>query len=395
MVSTIGTSEAPLIGFAGGGSGGHLFPALAVAEAMRCRLPHARFVLFGTDRSIDQQIISDAGFDLVKQPLLPVSTALWRWPSTLRSYRASMRLCRRSIHHDKPAVIVGTGGLGSVPPMRLALKKGIPTALLNPDLIPGRANRYLAKHAHVIFTQWEASSEHLPTSAKVRVTGCPVRAAFQSGKIADAHERFNLDPSKKTLLITGASQGARTINQAVVALLDEIEALTQWQVLHLAGQLDFESVASAYDGRTLRACVLPFTHQMSAAMSVATLVVSRAGASTLAELAAMGCPSILLPYPFHKDMHQLANARMMAQHGAAVVLDDMKQPSLNAPVLRDVLMPLLGVQKRLAVMASAAQSVGRPDAASMVADEILSLVCDQRTKVMSESTEPDYCTGRS
>jgi len=130
-------------------------------------------------------------------------------------------------------------------------------------------------------------------------------------------------------------------------------------------------------------------------MSVATLVVSRAGASTLAELAAMGCPSVLLPYPFHKDMHQLANARMMAQQGAAVVLDDMKQPSLNASALREVLMPLLGDQKRLAVMANAAQSVGRPNAASTVADEILSLACDQRAEVMSESTEPDYCTGRS
>ncbi len=394
MVSAIGTSDAPLIGFAGGGTGGHLYPALAVAEALRRQLPHARFVFFGTNRPIDQQIIGQAGYELVKQTLSPLSAAPWRWPSILHHYRASMRRCNRRFDRDMPAMMIGTGGLGSVPPMRIAMQLGLPTALLNPDLLPGRANRYLAKRADIVFTQWETSTKHLPPNINIRVTGCPVREAFQSHKIVDAHQRFNLDPNKKTLLVTGASQGARTINQAVVALLDDIQALPQWQVLHLAGQLDFESVTQAYTGRTIQSSVLPFTHQMSAAMSIASLVISRAGASTLSEIATMGCPSLLLPYPFHKDMHQLANAEMMAQHGASLVIKDLKSVAKNVPALRAVLLPLLNDEKRLATMATAARDIGRPGAASAVASEILTIACGQRNEKANESMEPDFCMGR-
>ncbi len=394
MVSSIGTSDAPLIGFAGGGTGGHLYPALAVVEALKLQLPHARFVFFGTDRPIDQQIIGQAGYDLVKQSLSPLSTAPWRWPGIMRSYRKSKKLCQKRFSRDKPTMIIGTGGLGSVPPMRLAMKMGIPTALLNPDLLPGRANRNLAKRTNIVFTQWENSTKHLPPKTNIRVTGCPVREAFINHKFVDAHERFNLDPNKKTLLVTGASQGARTINQTVIALLDDIQMLPQWQVLHLAGQLDYESVKQAYTGQKIASSVLPFTHQMSAAMSIAALVISRAGASTLSELATMGCPSLLLPYPFHKDMHQLANAEMMAQHGAAVVMKDMKNVSQNAPAMRKILMSLLNDEKQLAAMAQATSEVARPDAAAEVAKEILALVYGKTHATADESMEPDFCMGR-
>jgi len=394
MVSTIGTSDAPLIGFAGGGTGGHLYPALAVVEALRRQLPHARFVFFGTDRPIDQQIIRQAGYDLVKQSLSPLSPAPWRWPNILRRYRASKWLCHKRFHRDAPTMLIGTGGLGSVPPMRLALKMGIPTALLNPDALPGRANRYLAKRANIVFTQWETSTKFLPASANIRLTGCPVREAFQTNPIPDAHERFNLDPNKKTLLVTGASQGARTINQAVIALLDDLPSMPQWQVLHLAGQLDYESVTKAYADRAIQSCVLPFTHQMPAAMSIASLVVSRAGASTLSELATMGCPSLLFPYPFHKDMHQLANAEMMAKNGASMVIKDMKNATQNASALRKILLPLLRDENQLEHMASAAREVARPEAAATIASEMISLAYGRRVKTTSESMEPDFCLGR-
>jgi len=133
---------------------------------------------------------------------------------------------------------------------------------------------------------------------------------------------------------------------------------------------------------------------MSAAMSIASLVISRAGASTLSEIATMGCPSLLLPYPFHKDMHQLANAEMMAQHGASLVIKDLKNVAINAPALRAVLLPLLNDEKRLATMANAARDVGRPGAASAVASEILTLAYGPRDEKANESMEPDFCMGR-
>ncbi len=366
-------SESPLIVFAGGGTGGHLFPALAISGALRNRLPGVRFVFFATQRPIDARILARTGCDLVQQTLPAIRRAPWRWLRMYLDFRRSSQLCRSRFRDDPPAMVVGTGGLGSVPAVREAIHAGIPTALLNPDAIPGRANRYLADSVDVVFAQWEEAASQLPRSAHVVVSGCAVRPEFNHASREAGIERFGLDASRKTLLITGASQGARTVNEAVIANLAFLESHGNWQVLHLTGDLDYRDVCEAYEARSIRSSVLSFTDHVAEALGAADLVIARAGASTLAEITAVGRASILMPYPYHKDNHQLANARCLVRASAARIIHDKVDPIQNGPELRQVLEQLLVDDEARSAMASAARRMGRGQAASQIADRIVGM----------------------
>lgn len=366
--------SSPLIVFAGGGTGGHLYPALAIMQALRGLLPDVRFLFFSSQREIDDRILTRANVEPVRQPLAPLSRLPWRWPGVIRRFRESSRLCRARFDRDRPAVVVGTGGLASVPAVQEAVRAGVPTALLNPDLLPGRANRLLSRRVHVIFAQWSDTIGHLRSRTHVIVSGCPVRPEFTRPDRSAGLQRFGFQATRKTLLITGASQGARSINQAVVANLDFLESRPDWQVLHLTGHADYEAVERAYRNRAIPAAVMPFTEHMADALAAADLVVARAGASTLAEITAVGRASVLMPYPYHRDRHQWANAGYLAKAGAARFLRDAVAPAVNGPALRQTLEPLMADEKDRASIASAARRIGRPDAASQIARSLVSLM---------------------
>ena len=363
-------SDAPLVVFAGGGTGGHIFPALAIAETLRDRDPDVRFTFFGTQRPFDQRIVGRTDCELVQQAMPGLQRAPWRWPRIYLGYRQARRLCRSRFEEDRPAVVIGTGGLGSVPAVREAISAGIPTALLNPDVIPGRANRHLVGSVDMVFVQWEEAVKHFPRCANVVVSGCPVRSQFHAVTREAGLERFKLDPARKTLLVTGASQGARSINDAIVANLEFLESQRGWQVLHLTGDLDHKAVREAYVGRSVKSSVLPFTEHMAEALGVADLVVARAGASTLAEVTAVGRASILRPYPHHRDRHQHANARCLVRASAARIVHDKIDPAINAPMVRGVLEQLMTDDEVRKAMAAAARRMGRGQAASQIADHI-------------------------
>lgn len=368
--------DAPLFAFAGGGTGGHLYPALAVAGELRARVPRARILFFGTDRPIDRHILQETDCELLPQSLPRLSMVPWRWPKLVSGYRRAGADCRSHLLRRKPVIVIGTGGAGSYPAVRQAARAGIPTALLNPDAVPGRANRHLAPLTDCIFVQWESTSACFEDETHVEVTGCPVRRAFLKATRADGIQRFGLDPKLKTLLITGASLGARTINEAIVANLIHITQTPGWQILHLAGHGEFESVRDAYAKFAVRAVVLPFTEHMGEAIAAADLVVSRAGASTLAELTAIGRASILMPYPFHRDMHQRLNALCLtedAEGPAARLVDDEKLVSRNAPKLREALLGLIRDDAARQALAESARRIGRPDAAAQVAVKLLEI----------------------
>ncbi len=365
--------NAPLIAFAGGGTGGHLFPALAIAEALRRRVPAVRIVFFATQRPIDRRVLGPAKCDVVIQTLPAVSAKPWRWPGVLRGFYQSQRQCRSSYGRRRPAVVIGTGGLGSVPAVREAHRSGIVTAILNPDVYPGRANRRLARFTDVVFAQFDETADWFPPSTNVVVEGCPVRRAFAQTDRGEGCRRFNLDPNLRTLLVTGASQGARSINEAVVANLPFLGAMAGWQIVHISGEPDFTVVVKAYRDRNIPAIVLPFTDHMASALGAADLVVARAGASFLAEITAVGRASVLMPYPHHKNQHQRANANSLARVDAAMLVDDAIEPEANAQRLRAALKSLMGDDLKREDMALAARQHGRPNAADRVADRVLAM----------------------
>jgi len=377
----------PTFAFAGGGTGGHLYPAMAISDAVRECRPDALFLFFVTERAIDERILESCDCDVVPQTLPRFERAPWRWPGILAGLRRSSRSCRSQFHCNRIAAVVGTGGLASVPAVFSARRAGLPTLLLNPDALVGKANKILAPFADIVCVQWEETARFLPRGSRVRALGCPIRSGFSSPMRAHGIGHFGLDPGRKTLLVTGASQGARSINQAVLANLHVLQAFSDWQVIHLTGAQDFAIVAEAYRRTPIPCRVAAFTDRMADALVAADLVVSRAGASTLAEITAVGRPSILMPYPFHKDQHQLMNARCLARASAARIVPDAVDPAMNGPALRRALEQLMSDQEARTAMASAARQMGRPDAARRVAETILALAADRGSLASAESLE--------
>ena len=208
----------------------------------------------------------------------------------------------------------------------------------------------------------------------MRLTGCPIRAEMRSlPQRADAAARLGLDPRLQTLVITGASQGAQTVNEAAIASLASIK-LQGWQILHLSGKDHATAVRQAYRDANFSAGVIDFTPAMEDVWAVADLAISRAGASSCAELTACGVPSILMPYPFHKDMHQRANAKVLVDAGAAILIDDLKERDKNVQKLRPAIESLLYDAPRRQAMSQAAKSLGKPDAAEKVAQVVREIV---------------------
>ena len=363
-------SDSPTILFAGGGTGGHLYPGVSVAQALLERWPHVKPLFVCTTRAIDQTILKPTGFDYIQQPIQPPVKSVGGLLSFWTSWRATRDVLRTIRHERKPIAVLGLGGYAAGPAVKYCADKKIPAAILNPDVIPGKANQYLMKYVQRVCCQFDATREHVPQHRhdKLVITGCPIRNDFAQLPLRDeACARLGIDPTLKTLMITGASQGAQTVNDAVLESLKSIK-LQGWNIVHLAGKDHAEKVRAEYRESKITAVVIDFTPAMADVWAVTDLAVCRAGASTCAELTACGIASILMPYPFHKDMHQRANAQALARNEAAVLIDDKKDRKENAAVLKPVLESLLYDGNKRTQMAAAARAMGKLDAATRVAD---------------------------
>lgn len=364
--------DAPHFVFAGGGTGGHLFPGIAVADALRDLNPAATITFRTTTRDLDRQLLDPTPYRRVPQPVQPFSRRPWHWPGFLLTWGRSVSAARRDFERHRPRAVLGLGGYAAGPAVVAARRMGIRTAILNPDALPGRANRHLAKYADLVVLQWDASRSHFASGVRCEAFGCPIRGAFAAEiDVAAARNRFGLAPQHPVLLVTGASQGARTVNDVLQHIWPEFwQAQPDWQLLHLTGSADESAVRAAYARAGAPAVVVSFTHEMPLALAAADVVITRSGASTLAELTALGRPSILLPYPYHQDRHQHANAQVLVAAGAAVMLEDWKDPARNRGPLLEALMRLADAAVR-ARMAAAARSLARPQAAASVARWLL------------------------
>ena len=354
---------------AGGGTGGHLYPGISVAQAMKTVWPEAKPIFLCTQREIDRVILEPTGFEFVAQPIVPPKRSIGGLLHFWKSWRETKDLVKGIVRERRPAAVLGLGGYAAGVAVKYAAEKSIATAILNPDVIPGKANKYLARYVKAVCCQFVQTRRYLAAEhqTKIRVTGCPIRPEIiQLPPRPEAAARFGLEPNLLTLVVTGASLGALTVNEAVLAVLGQIN-FQGWQLLHLAGREHATVVESGYRQRSLSARVVDFTPAMADVWAVADLAISRAGASSCAELTACGIPSILMPYPYHKDKHQRFNAKALADHGAAVLIDDEKDAGKNAAKLKTVLESLLRDAEKRARMAQAAKQLAHPDAADAVA----------------------------
>ena len=295
----------------------------------------------------------------------------WQIPQFLLSWYRSTSLANQLLRQYQPDGVLGMGGFAAGPLVRAAAKAGIRTALLNPDSVPGKANRYLAKIVDKIFLQWPTNQ--LPAD-KCVVSGCPVRESVVCAEGTTVFDQYGLDKNKMTVLVTGASQGSASINRTIIACLSMMsEFADRWQVLHLAGANSEHEVRTAYQQANpqINWKVLGYEDRMGELLAAADLVISRAGASSVAEFMAAGKVCILYPYPHHRDRHQLINANHVAAAGSAIVLEDLLDQSENAAQLCPILRTLIGDGQTYEKMAAAALRIRSHDAANIVAKYLL------------------------
>ena len=356
--------------FAGGGTGGHLFPGIAVALELKRREPNARLLFVGSERELEQTILSRHGLEhhsLPVESLRELTRHPWRFAT--RNW-AAWRAARQMMRAERPSVVVGLGGYASAPLVWQASRARCPIVLLEQNVIPGRTTRWLSRSASLVCTSFAETRERLPRGVKVEVTGNPVRREIAefTANLATA------STAPRELLVLGGSQGADSLNEAVVAALRLVsEAHSGWRVAHQTGTRQVETIRRVYAELSIDAVVEPFFDDMLARYRAASLVVSRAGATTLAELACCGLPMILLPYPHAADDHQRANAFAFAERGAAIVVEHLTNAEATAAALSSPLKTLLTDESRREMMGIAARDGSRTDATSMVADRLIEL----------------------
>jgi len=365
--------------FAGGGTGGHIYPALAVAEQIARMAPEAKVHFFCSTRDIDKHILGRTRFECTALPAKGFTIRPKGLIGFFTSFRQSDLIARDVIGSRNNAVVVGTGGFVSASVCWVAHKRGIPITLLNVDIVPGRANKFIARWADEVFVQFDEAGRYFARrGTKASVVGCPLRAGFSHPDPDAAREPLGLDKQKKILLVTGASSGAQNINKTICSLLGKLDAFAgDWQIVHMTGMANREQVLSGYRAARIRHKVLAYFDDMPNLLAAADLVIGRSGAVSVAEYAAAGAPSICMPYPYHKDRHQYLNAGKLVEVGAAVIVDDLPDEKDRAEWLWEELEELMRDDEKRRQMAEACRSVARPQADVNIARRLLEIAGDR------------------
>ncbi len=362
----------------GGGTGGHLFPGIAVADELRSMDRDAEIMFIGTERGIESQVIPKSGYTIrYVEAAGFVGMPLHRKLAALLTLPVSVFRARAMLGEAGPDVVVGTGGYVSVAPVLAARLLGIPTVILEQNLVPGLANRMLGKVADAVAVTYHESMAFFPRS-KTYLTGNPVRPGIAEGSREEALELFSLEAGRVTVVVLGGSRGASTINTMMLNALNSMLDIREGvQFLHQTGEKDYEHVRDVYRKMRFKAMVVPFIYQMADAYAAADLVVSRAGATTLSELAALGKPSIIIPYP-HAEGHQEFNARKLLEAGACRMITERE---LTAERLSENIRELCLSGELREEMAKNSRALGRPEAARKVIDIAMSLAKSRKGNV--------------
>jgi UDP-N-acetylglucosamine--N-acetylmuramyl-(pentapeptide) pyrophosphoryl-undecaprenol N-acetylglucosamine transferase len=354
---------------AGGGTGGHLMPALAIAEQLRRDQPSWRVVLAGAERGIEAQLLPERHWPYHLLPAEPIYRRQWwknvRWPAL--AWRL-IRAVDQVLDTEHPAAVLGTGGYAAGPVVWRAARRGIPTAVLEQDAHPGLTTRWLAGKVREIYLAVPEARSQLTIGegTEVTVTGAPILPPDPSLRAA-GFEHYGLDPARPVILVTGGSQGSLAVNR-VVADWVRSGGVEGFQLLWATGRLTYGQFVDLHRPPAVQ--VFDFLDPIQPALAVADLALTRAGMMTIAELCAWGIPSILVPLPTAAQDHQYRNARVMAEAGAAVLLP---QPELTPSRLGQEVGRLLRDEPRRTAMASAALVRGRPGATAEIARRIARL----------------------
>ncbi len=351
---------------AGGGTGGHLFPGIAVAEAFMERDMGNEVLFIGTERGIEARVLADGRFPLKMIHAKPIQgrSIMGKWRA-LRTLPKSLAEAVNVLKDFRPEIVLGVGGYASGPGVLAAALLGMKRAIHEQNVIPGMTNRMLKRFSQRIFVSFEETKRYFP-GKKTVLTGNPIRREIlRSAHFREKGDRF-------TLLIFGGSAGAHRINTAIIDALTSLQEMkSSLRFIHQTGEEDLGFVSRGYEEKGFEAEVRPFFEEMARYYPKADLVICRSGASTVAELAVCGKASILIPYPYAAHQHQLINAQKLVDRGAArMILDE----ALNGPSLSKNIRDLYHDPEERKRMEEAIQKIGRPRAAEEIVDQCYALV---------------------
>lgn len=365
----------PNILIIGGGSGGHISPGLAIAESIS-KIGGGCHVLC-SERAIDRSMLEGEGVSFQGMPARPFSTrpaGLWRCLRGIRHCTSDVLALMESQRFDSVLALGGFVAASVMPGILKARRSKHITGfngkivLLNLDRIPGKANRQIARKADVVLT----AVETVQSGFASMTTGLPIRsAAMAKGSKSQCRLALGLEPDRTTLLITGASQGASSLNRLMFRLIEEYpEPMRNFQVIHLSGQQSQDNLQEAYESAGIKAVVQPFMHEMGIAWGAASMTISRAGANSVAEIQANAVPAIFLPYPHHRDQHQVHNAQPLVDAGGSHIVLDRDDETTARDVGKLLLSSFRDVDS-LQAMADALRRQARPEAAETVVSVLL------------------------
>ena len=360
------------VAFAGGGTAGHLMVGLSTAEEIRSRFNEAEIIFFGTDKKFEKRCVEQRGFQFQQ-----MRARKWE-----KSYKGVFMFIVKTfisviesilaIRKFNPDIVVGLGGYASVAPIIAAKLHSIPTILLEQNVIPGKANRFLSKWVDEVYCHWRGSLQWFNKAKVVRVTGTPIRKDILCSQRSRSAEEFGLSPSKKTILVTGGSQGAQAINEVILRCLPKLEPLSnELQIIHCTGEYGYETAKAAYKQTKINVYVCSFLDDMGAAFSMADIIICRAGATTIAEITAIGIPAILIPYPHAADNHQYWNAMELASNGGGYLL---QQIDLTPEKIIELITDLFNNKEKYDRMKMFNKGLGIPNASTKVVDNICRVI---------------------
>lgn len=357
----------------GGGTGGHIFPALSIADAIKAKQPDAKILFVGADNRMEMQRVPDAGYEIVGLPIAGFDRKnLLKNVKVLWKIFKSQRMARKIIKKFAPQTAVGVGGYASGPTLKMAASMGIPTLIQEQNSYAGVTNKILSKSARMICVAYEGMERFFPKE-KIKLTGNPVRKNLLDMRAnrKEAMKAMGLDENKKCVLIVGGSLGARSINEGIIASIEQIRANKDVQFIWQTGKLYFEEMQrrAAEIGKPENLRITDFVSNMADALSAANLVVSRAGAGSISEFALLGKAVILVPSPNVSEDHQTKNAMALVDKDAAIYVADA---NVKEELIKKTI-ETVNDEMKISLLETNIVKMGKPNAASEIADEVLKL----------------------
>ncbi|WP_339062316.1 undecaprenyldiphospho-muramoylpentapeptide beta-N-acetylglucosaminyltransferase [Tepidibacillus marianensis] len=365
----------------GGGTGGHIYPALAMAKEIKKQVPDVQFLYIGSKKGLEKGIVEKAGFPFVDIEITGFKRKLsFDNVKTILRFLKGVQKSKKYLREFQPDMVVGTGGYVCGPVLYAASKEKIPTMVHEQNVIPGLTNQFLSRFVDVVAISFEGARSYFTRAKRIELTGNPRATEVVNANPNNGFRALEISPNKKIVLFVGGSRGAKAINEGFLEILSSLKQYVDYHFVYVTGEVHYDNVQKEIKVRGMdinefsNVSIFPFLYNMPEILAATSVIVSRAGASTLAEITALGVPAILIPSPYVTNNHQEKNAKWLEEQGAAKMI---REKELNGGTLLEAILTLMENQNREKVV-HASKLIGQPDAAMRIVTIMKDLIRHHR-----------------